>query len=157
VTEKSEAIACARRCQSSQLPGGGSIKNIRKKWRAKEEERRKGSLTQKKPSGNPGPLRCTRFRYPKVGRNLGALFHRSRVTRFAEFFYNCAIVYFGQFLKITKLSQILAIFSHGKNYEFLFDKNGLFYILCDFFTNSSGHSAPGPELYFFLKYFISVY
>jgi hypothetical protein len=48
-TKKSEAIACVRRCQSSWLKqGGGPEKNHRKKWRAREEERHKGSLTPQK-------------------------------------------------------------------------------------------------------------
>jgi hypothetical protein len=46
-TEKSEAIACARRCWSSQLSRRRTKKNNRKKWRAEEEERHKGLLTQK--------------------------------------------------------------------------------------------------------------
>jgi hypothetical protein len=41
-TVKSEAIACARRCRSSQLTGW-TRKNNQKKWRAVEEERHKGS------------------------------------------------------------------------------------------------------------------
>jgi hypothetical protein len=45
--EKSEAIACARRCRSSRLTGWWIQKNNRKKWMAQEEERHKGSLTQK--------------------------------------------------------------------------------------------------------------
>jgi hypothetical protein len=47
VTEKSEAIACARSWRSSRLKGGGHEKNNRKKWRAEEEERHKWSLTIK--------------------------------------------------------------------------------------------------------------
>jgi hypothetical protein len=47
VTEKSEAIACARRCRSSRYQGGGSKRKKMKKWRAEEEERHMGSLTQK--------------------------------------------------------------------------------------------------------------
>jgi hypothetical protein len=39
------AIACARRCRSSQLTE--SEKNYRKKLRVEEEERHKGLLTQK--------------------------------------------------------------------------------------------------------------
>jgi hypothetical protein len=46
-TEKSEAIACARRCRSSQLTRWWTQKNNQKKWRAEEEERHKGSLTKK--------------------------------------------------------------------------------------------------------------
>jgi hypothetical protein len=42
-TEKSEAIACARRWRSSRLARWWTQKRIsRKKWRAKEEERHKG-------------------------------------------------------------------------------------------------------------------
>jgi hypothetical protein len=49
--EKPEAIACARRCRSSQLtPLGGQEKNNWKKWMAKEEERHKGLLTKKNSS-----------------------------------------------------------------------------------------------------------
>jgi hypothetical protein len=39
-TKKSEAIACARRCRSSQVVDPNRI--IRKKWRNEEEERHKG-------------------------------------------------------------------------------------------------------------------
>jgi hypothetical protein len=46
-TEKSEAIACARRCRSSRLTRWWTKKNNRKKWRAEEEERHEGPLTQK--------------------------------------------------------------------------------------------------------------
>jgi hypothetical protein len=46
--EKSEAIACARRCWSSQLTRWWTKKNNRKTWRAEEEERHMGSLTPKK-------------------------------------------------------------------------------------------------------------
>jgi hypothetical protein len=42
-TEKSEAIACAKRCRSSRLARWWT-----RKWRAKEVERHKGSLTPKK-------------------------------------------------------------------------------------------------------------
>jgi hypothetical protein len=47
-TEKSEAIAYARRCRSSRLTRWWTKKNNWKKWRAEEEERHMGSLTQKK-------------------------------------------------------------------------------------------------------------
>jgi hypothetical protein len=47
LTEKSEAIACARRCRSSWMAGWWLKKNNQKKWRAEEEERHKRSLTQK--------------------------------------------------------------------------------------------------------------
>jgi hypothetical protein len=46
-TEKSEAIACARRCRSSRLTGWWFQKNNWIKWRAEEEERHKGPLNQK--------------------------------------------------------------------------------------------------------------
>jgi hypothetical protein len=47
-SEKSEVIASARRCLSSRLTRWWTKKNNWKKWRAEEEERHKGSLTQKK-------------------------------------------------------------------------------------------------------------
>jgi hypothetical protein len=43
VTEKSEAIAFTRRCQSSQLTRRWTQKEQSEKWRAKEEERHKKS------------------------------------------------------------------------------------------------------------------
>jgi hypothetical protein len=45
--DKSAAIACARRCRSSRLTRWWIKKNNLKKLRAEEEERHKGSLTQK--------------------------------------------------------------------------------------------------------------
>jgi hypothetical protein len=48
VTEKSEAIACARRSWSSRLKCGESKKKNRKSWRDEEEVRHKGSLAQKR-------------------------------------------------------------------------------------------------------------
>jgi hypothetical protein len=46
--EKSEAVACARRCWPSQLTRWWNKKRIvGKKWRAKEEETHKGPLTPK--------------------------------------------------------------------------------------------------------------
>jgi hypothetical protein len=47
-TEKSEAIACARRCRSSRLTGRWTQKNYQKKGRAEQEERHKGLATPKK-------------------------------------------------------------------------------------------------------------
>jgi hypothetical protein len=41
--EYAEAITCARRCRSSWLTGWWTQNNNWKKWRAKEEERHKGS------------------------------------------------------------------------------------------------------------------
>jgi hypothetical protein len=55
------------------------------------------------------------------------------------------VVFFGQlfslgsFLKIIKAAQLLCL--HGNIYVFVLTKNGLGYILGDFFTNSSGHPA----------------
>jgi hypothetical protein len=46
-TEKSEAIACARRCRSSRLTRWWTQKESSEKWRAEEEDRHKGSLTKK--------------------------------------------------------------------------------------------------------------
>jgi hypothetical protein len=40
-------IACARRCRSSRLTRWWTKKNNRKKWKAEEEERHKGSLEKK--------------------------------------------------------------------------------------------------------------
>jgi hypothetical protein len=48
-TEKSEAIACVRRWRSSRLTRWWTKKNNQIKWRAKEEERHKGSLTNTPP------------------------------------------------------------------------------------------------------------
>jgi hypothetical protein len=47
----------------------------------------------------------------------------------------------GSFLANYKSSPIMwATFLSGKRYEFISKKNGLGYILGDFFTNSSGHT-----------------
>jgi hypothetical protein len=53
-TEKSQAIACARRCRSSRLTGWLTWKEFSKKWMAKEEERHKGLQT-------PPPNKKRRF------------------------------------------------------------------------------------------------
>jgi hypothetical protein len=45
------------------------------------------------------------------------------------------------FLKITEVAQFLDYFFSRKKLCINFDKNGLGYILGDFFTNSSGHAA----------------
>jgi hypothetical protein len=50
--EMPEAVACARRCRSSRLTGWGQEKNNCKKWWVKEEERQKGSLTEKNKKNN---------------------------------------------------------------------------------------------------------
>jgi hypothetical protein len=51
------------------------------------------------------------------------------------------IAHFGQFFDNYKRSQVcLATFSHNYGYAFMyFGKNGLGYILDDFFTILSGH------------------
>jgi hypothetical protein len=51
--EKSEAIACARRCRSSRLTRWWIKKINQKKWRAEEEGRHKGSLTKRKRKKMP--------------------------------------------------------------------------------------------------------
>jgi hypothetical protein len=48
VTEKSEAIACARSCRSSRLTRWWTQKVLSEKRRAKEEERHKGLLIKKR-------------------------------------------------------------------------------------------------------------
>jgi hypothetical protein len=53
---KSEAIACAWRCQSSWLTRWWTPKEWSEKWRAKEEERHKGSLTPKKQNDTVSPM-----------------------------------------------------------------------------------------------------
>jgi hypothetical protein len=65
VTEKSEAIALARRCLSSRLTGWWTRKNNRKKWRAEDEKRRKGLLTLKTMSKN-----IHAFTHESVGASL---------------------------------------------------------------------------------------
>jgi hypothetical protein len=42
-------------------------------------------------------------------------------------------------LKITEVAQLLGLFFQGENKVFIFTKNGIFYILGDFFKDSSGH------------------
>jgi hypothetical protein len=49
------------------------------------------------------------------------------------------IVFFGQFLKMTKVGHILRLtFSQGRGYVLMMTQNGSGYILGHFFTNSSG-------------------
>jgi hypothetical protein len=53
-----------------------------------------------------------------------------------QFFSLCS------FLKVTEVAHIFGARSfHGKKFCIDFDKNGLGYILGDFFANSSGHPA----------------
>jgi hypothetical protein len=48
-------------------------------------------------------------------------------------------VYLGSFLQITEIAQIIGLLISTKNYILIMTKNGLGYILGDFFTNVSGH------------------
>jgi hypothetical protein len=62
--------------------------------------------------------------------------------QFGRIFVKWEIVYFGQFCEYYKSSpNFMATFFHGKSYKLIWTKNGLGYILCDFFTNASGHPA----------------
>jgi hypothetical protein len=56
------------------------------------------------------------------------------------------MAYFGQFFFVNyrSSSHFLATFSHCCGYALNFTKNGLGYVLGDFFTNSSGH--PGRKV-----------
>jgi hypothetical protein len=72
VTEKSEAFACARRCPVNEVVDPKKY-IIRKKWRAEEEERHKGSLTPPKKYHNKlqfaksgYPVRKFQYVYTKV-------------------------------------------------------------------------------------------
>jgi hypothetical protein len=61
-----------------------------------------------------------------------------------EFSSHWAIVYFEQFFVNCKSSpQFWATLSHSLGYALILAKNGLGYILGEFFSNSSGH--PDPE------------
>jgi hypothetical protein len=66
-TEKSEAIACVRRCWSSWLTKWWTKKNNRKKWRAEEEERHKGLLTKKKLYIRPSSWQQPEHRCEQLG------------------------------------------------------------------------------------------
>jgi hypothetical protein len=63
-----------------------------------------------------------------------------RVTRLDEFSI-CLIVYFGLFFEIFKSSTHFVPLIPRLRLYINIDKNGLGYILDDFFTNSSGHPA----------------
>jgi hypothetical protein len=91
-TEKSEAIACARSSRSSWLTRWWTRKRIiGKKWRAEEEERHKGSLTQKKarvtrlgefsPTGRLFSMGSF-FENYKSSPNLGATFSTEKVEHY---------------------------------------------------------------------------
>jgi hypothetical protein len=52
----------------------------------------------------------------------------------------------GSFLKITEVAQnFLAAFFHEKRLCIILDRNGLGYILGNFFTYSSGHPDANPR------------
>jgi hypothetical protein len=65
--------------------------------------------------------------------------HPFRVTRLGEFSPIGRLNTLGIFVKITEIFGLL--FSRGKSCLLIFTKNGLGYILGDFFTNASGHPA----------------
>jgi hypothetical protein len=58
-------------------------------------------------------------------------------------------VYFGYFFQIKEIAYIdyWATYFHGKSYVFVLAKNGLGYILGDFFTNASGHPGKKQDCY----------
>jgi hypothetical protein len=59
-----------------------------------------------------------------------------------EFSPNGRSLTLGSFLKIAVVAQFLgATLFHSTSYVLIWAKQGLGYILGDFFTNSSGHSA----------------
>jgi hypothetical protein len=58
-----------------------------------------------------------------------------------------AIVFFGLFRKITEVAQMFGLlYFNGISNLLILTKNGLGYILCDFFTDSSGRSDWGSQL-----------
>jgi hypothetical protein len=67
----------------------------------------------------------------------------TRVTRLGDVSHTWRVFTLGSFLKIIYLSStnLWVTFFHGKKLCINFDKNGLGYILGDFFTSSSGHPA----------------
>jgi hypothetical protein len=62
--------------------------------------------------------------------------------------------HFGYFLcKIKETTQIIGIHAlYGNGYVLIFAKNGLDYILADFFTCASGHPAPSLQGNYFKWY-----
>jgi hypothetical protein len=51
------------------------------------------------------------------------------------------VYFFGQIKKIKKCCPLFGLLFHDYGYALILTKNGLGYILDDFFINSSGHSA----------------
>jgi hypothetical protein len=71
-----------------------------------------------------------------------------------RFFANWLIVYFGQCFSIAEVAEIFGLnFSAVKVYVLTLTKNGLGYILGDFFTFSSRHPAHGIIFVCFEIYF----
>jgi hypothetical protein len=66
---------------------------------------------------------------------------------FSPKFAQCLIANFGKWFENYKSSAHLwGTFSHGTSYVLILTKNGLGYILGDFFTNSSGHPDHALDL-----------
>jgi hypothetical protein len=63
------------------------------------------------------------------------------VTRSGEFSPNGHYCTVGRFIKITEVARILGYIFPKCKFWINLDKNGLGYILGDFFINSSGHPA----------------
>jgi hypothetical protein len=64
----------------------------------------------------------------------------ARVTKLGEFSPNGNLFTVGCMMKMIEVALILgALFPHRTRNELVLAKNGLGYILSDFFTNSPGH------------------
>jgi hypothetical protein len=71
---------------------------------------------------------------------------RSQCDQIGRLFAYWAIIYFGWILKITEIAFILGrIFPRKKVMFIILRKEGLGYILGDFFTSQSGHPARGSS------------
>jgi hypothetical protein len=68
------------------------------------------------------------------------LLHRQGDQIWQIFAIRWAVIFFGQFFLIAKAAQLSGCFIAWLYLcNFYFDKNGLGYVLCDIFPNSSGH------------------
>jgi hypothetical protein len=67
-----------------------------------------------------------------------------RVSRLGENSSFWRLNTLGIFVKLTEMAQTIGLFFRGKSYVFNFHRNGLGYILGDFFTDTSGH--PGNRM-----------
>jgi hypothetical protein len=72
---------------------------------------------------------------------VAKFFHSTRVTRLGDFSPIGRLFTFCILLKITGTAQFLSTFFHGKSDALILTKYRFGYILSDFFTYSSGHSA----------------